>query len=291
MGKCLAFVLGGGGARGAMQIGALRALFEAGYRPDLLLGTSIGAANATALALWGANLEGVGMLERVYQEITEANLMDPHLGRLVLSALSGRQNMRATQRVRELCIAKGITSDLRFGQIQNLRLGLVSADLNAGQRVIYGVDPGQSVLEGLMASIALSPWFAPVENNGRYIVDGGFVSNLPIEPAITMGATEIIALDLFDPASLPGSVRGANEYVEKLISTVTQRQRSLETELAQLKKVQVHCVKLRSTPPLPIWDFRNCLQLVETGYEITRRTIVDWPLESRQDFVTAELHS
>jgi len=41
MKKCLAFVLGGGGARGALQVGALRALFEAGFKPDLLVGTSI----------------------------------------------------------------------------------------------------------------------------------------------------------------------------------------------------------------------------------------------------------
>jgi predicted patatin/cPLA2 family phospholipase len=49
MEKCLAFVLGGGGVRGALQVGALRALFEANYQPDLLVGISIGAANAAGL--------------------------------------------------------------------------------------------------------------------------------------------------------------------------------------------------------------------------------------------------
>ncbi len=48
MEKCLAFVLGGGGARGAMQVGAFRALFEAGYKPDLLVGTSIGRSTRPA---------------------------------------------------------------------------------------------------------------------------------------------------------------------------------------------------------------------------------------------------
>ena len=63
MNKCLAFVLGGGGARGAMQVGALRALIEAGLKPDLLVGTSIGAVNATGLALWGVSLAGIEALE------------------------------------------------------------------------------------------------------------------------------------------------------------------------------------------------------------------------------------
>lgn len=53
MERCTAFVLGGGGSRGALQVGALRALLEAGIVPDLLVGTSIGAANAAGLALWG----------------------------------------------------------------------------------------------------------------------------------------------------------------------------------------------------------------------------------------------
>ena len=50
MEKCLTIVLGGGGGRGAMQVGALRALFEAGYKPDLQVGTSIGAGNTAGLA-------------------------------------------------------------------------------------------------------------------------------------------------------------------------------------------------------------------------------------------------
>jgi predicted acylesterase/phospholipase RssA len=51
--KQVAFVLSGGGARGALQVGALHALFEHGFQPDLLVGTSIGAVNAAFLALHG----------------------------------------------------------------------------------------------------------------------------------------------------------------------------------------------------------------------------------------------
>jgi len=68
--------IGGGGARGAMQVGALRALIEAGFRPDLLVGTSIGAVNAAGLALWGVDLTGIEALERAYAQIASANLMD-----------------------------------------------------------------------------------------------------------------------------------------------------------------------------------------------------------------------
>jgi NTE family protein len=276
MSGCLAFVLGGGGARGALQIGALRALFEAGYKPDLLVGTSIGAVNAVGLALWGVNLDGVTALEWAYQEMAESGLMDSHLERLALRTLSGRPNYAGSQRVRKFMIGAGLSPDLRFGQIENVRLGLVSVDLNSSQTLIYGRDPTQSVLDGLMASIAIPPWFAPVEEEGRYIVDAGAVSNLPIESAIRLGATEIIALDLNDPASWIGNVRRSNQQADHFIYTVLQRQRYMETAFAEAKGVPVDCVELRSSPAAPLWDFGAYKDLVERGYEIASRTISDW---------------
>ncbi len=276
MKRCLAFVLGGGGARGAMQLGALRYLFECGYKPDLLVGTSIGAVNAAGLALWGVNLDGVTALEWAYQNVAEAHLMDPRLGRLLLRALSGHPNHHASQRVRDYFIQAGITPDLRFEHITDVRLGLIGADLDQGQPVIYGLDPGQSILDGLMASIALPPWFAPVKQDGQYIVDGGAVSNLPVEPALTLGASEIIALDLNDPAFLSGSQRGLNRYVEKLIYAVTQRQICLETALAEARGVPVYSLQLRSTPPVPMWDFSTYRQLIQTGHEIARSQVPAW---------------
>ena len=77
MKKCTAFVLGGGGSRGALQVGAMRALLEAGIAPDLLVGTSIGAGNATGLALWGADLAGLTALEAVWDTISGEQLLDP----------------------------------------------------------------------------------------------------------------------------------------------------------------------------------------------------------------------
>jgi predicted acylesterase/phospholipase RssA len=62
MDKKLAFVLSGGGARGALQVGALYALLEYGLQPDLLVGVSIGAANATYLAMNGFSKESLGIL-------------------------------------------------------------------------------------------------------------------------------------------------------------------------------------------------------------------------------------
>jgi NTE family protein len=107
MEKCLAFVLGGGGVRGAIQVGALRALFEAGYKPNLLVGTSIGAVNAAGLVFWGTNQDGITALEQAYRKMEEGHLMDQRPDQLVFHALSGRPNRHASQRIADLAISKG----------------------------------------------------------------------------------------------------------------------------------------------------------------------------------------
>jgi NTE family protein len=276
MKKCLAFVLGGGGARGALQVGALRALLEAGRKPDLLVGTSIGAINATALALWGINLDGIEALERAYQRMQDSKLLDPRLLQFAWNAVSRSQNHRGSRSAREFLIAEGVLPDLRFGQLKNVRLATVAANLHTGGPVIYGCDPEQSVMEGVLASIAIPPWFAPIEREGQYIVDGGALSNLPVEPAIRLGATEIIALDLHDDDAYGDVSKTIDPLLTKLASAVTRRQLDLEMELAAARGVSVHYVSLRSMPPVPLWDFKTHRDLFRTGYETMKNEMAGW---------------
>jgi NTE family protein len=281
MKKCLAFVLGGGGARGAMQVGALRALFEAGVKPDLLVGTSIGAINATALALWGVDLAGIEALERAYQRMQDSRLLDPRLLQFAWNAVSRQSNHRGSRFAREFLIAEGILPDLRFGQLKNVRLATVAADLHTGGPVIYGWDPEQSVMEGVLASIAIPPWFAPIEKEGHYIVDGGALSNLPIEPAIRLGASKIIALDLHDSDAYADMNKTIDPLLTKLAAAVTQRQLGLEMELASARGVSVQYVSLRSTPPVPLWDFKTHRDLFKIGYETMKNEMSRWPQNSQ----------
>ncbi len=283
MKKCQAFVLGGGGSRGALEVGALRALFEAGFQPDLLVGTSIGAVNAVGLALWGVNRTGIERLERAYRNLAASRLMDPRLIQFAaLGVLSGRPDQYVSRRVEQFFITEGITPDLRFRQFPGVRLGVVGSDLDAGETVIYGKDPEQPILQGLMASIALPFWFAPVVKDGHCLIDGGVLSNLPIESALKLGATEIIALDLNDPGWLMGGGNGHGQYLEKLLFAMTQRQVHMEMELAAARNVSVRYVSLRSSSSIPIWDFRTHRDLFKTGYEIMQQKISSWQQDRPQ---------
>ena len=90
MSKQLAFVLSGGAARGALQVGALRALLEADIRPDMLVGTSIGAVNAAYLALRGVSLESIGRLAENWRDAAHADLLPTNYLCVTLSALFNR---------------------------------------------------------------------------------------------------------------------------------------------------------------------------------------------------------
>src|SRR5512138_3675912 len=248
MKKCLAFVLAGGGSRGALEVGALRALFEAGIKPDLLVGTSIGAVNAAGLALWGVNLAGIEALEHLYQRMQDSKLLDPRLLQFAWNAVSRRPNHRASRYAREFMIAEGITPEICFGQINSVRLATVAADLHTGKSIIYGMDPAHSVMEGVLASIAIPPWFAGIEKDDQYIIDGGAVSNLPIEPAIKLAATEIIALDIHDPKVASSANQIVDPLLTKLAFAIIKRELHLELELAAAHGIPVHYVSLRSSP-------------------------------------------
>jgi len=274
----LAFVLGGGGSRGAMQVGALRALFEAGYYPDLVTGTSIGAANGAFLAVHGFTQQGISKLEQVWKSTVDQDLLPTNLWWQTMQTFFKQTKGFSQQRIREFAIANGLLPDLRFKDLP-IKFFPVAADLNAGCPVIFGLDAEEFVLESVLASMSLPPWITPEEKNGRLLMDGGAVSNLPVEAALRQGATEIIALDLSDPSDGEDLKPGLRNFFLKLDKTMEGRQTELEIELANACGVPVHRLPLIGERPVPLWDFRFSAELMEHGYQLTRQIISTWPAE------------
>lgn len=272
MNKTLAFVLSGGGSRGALQVGALQALLEGGWQPDLLVGTSIGSVNAAYLALHGFTKQSLERLAEVWRQVAAMDLLPANYVWLAVRAMLGRSAKDPAQRIRDFFIAHGITPELCFGGLGPPRLAVVSTDLNTGKPVLHGLQPEENVLEGLLLSTALPPWVMPVKRHGHYEMDGGLVSNLPIEPALRAGATEIVALDLLDTRDLLGSNR-LTGFLGKVSMAVEKRQADLELELAQARGIPILYIDLFGKTPLPFWDFQHSDELISAGYEITRRTI------------------
>jgi NTE family protein len=183
----VAYVLGGGAAFGAVQVGMLRALEEVGMRPDLVVGTSVGSLNGAVVA---HNPRGAAeRLRPIWASMTtDAVFPGGWLTRL-----------------RTLQTAKGwISTDAGLGAIIEAHLpvrqfdGLalpyaaVVADFATGEALM--VDEGD-LRPAVMASCAIPGVFPPVQHLGRTLVDGGLVANVPVVQALRMGAASVVVLD------------------------------------------------------------------------------------------------
>jgi NTE family protein len=277
MQKQLAFVLGAGGSRGALQVGALRALAEAGYHPDILVGASVGAVNATYLAVNGTDLTTITRLEEAWLDLQAMELAPSNYLWVSLRVLLNRPTRAISHRLEKFFIEHGLSREVCFRDITGVRLGILATDLNSGSPVLYGQNLEQSVLDGMLASIALPPWISPLEKEGLLLVDGGVISCLPIESALAMGATEIIALDLLDARETLAERPVLGQLISKLVNTVEMRQLELEIALAQARGVAVRRLNLFAQEPVGLWDFRHTPELIETGYVTTQTAIAAWP--------------
>jgi len=284
MKKCVAFVLSGGGARGAFQVGALKALLEAGYQPDLLVGTSVGAINSAYLALHGVDLASVEKLIQVWQEAKQADLLPSNYLKISLRMLLNRDLDYSAHHMRDFYISHGLNPELTFADIKSVRLITVAADLNSGKPVLHGTNPQDSILEGVLASTALPPWVPPMEQGDRLLVDGGVVSVLPIEVAIKAGASEIFALDVSDSRPANISAHGVVPFLGKVIATSNYRQVELEMALAKAQGVSVRYIQLIGDDPVTIWDFDKTESRITKGYELARQTIDLWKSEPQSWF-------
>ncbi len=170
--------LGSGSARGWAHVGVIRALEQAGIRPDLVCGTSIGA-------LVGA-IYAAGELERFEQWLLGLGIAD------VLSfvdvGLSG--GMIKGERLMEFFRSKFVDRPL---EDLPKPFAAVATALHTGREVWLREG---STIDAVRASIALPALFAPVIHEGRLLVDGGLVNPVPVSLARAMGADIVIAVDL-----------------------------------------------------------------------------------------------
>lgn len=267
----LAFVLSGGGPRGAMQVGALRALMEADIVPDILVGTSIGAVNSVYLARYGYSPETLDYIVDMWDSSARGNMAFGDFVQAALrTLLPGINNNSYLEQARAFHSKYGITPDLRFKDLTGPELYIVTADISHHRIRIFGEDPEGLVLESMLASVAIPPWIPPIDINGSLHLDGGAVSDVPIEPAIRMGATEMFVLDLFNPPPPSNKVQGVKSLMDRVIATMEARHLELEMTLAELKGAPIHHWLLRYPVDIPLWDMSHTHNLIHAGYETAR---------------------
>ncbi|MBI2771236.1 MAG: patatin-like phospholipase family protein [Burkholderiales bacterium] len=175
----IGLALGGGAARGFAHVGVIQVLEEAGFRPDLVVGTSAGSLVA-ALYASGRNAT---QLQQVAVEMEEAAFTDWTLPIFSRGMLRGE------------ALARYVNAQVGNKLIENMTvpLGIVATDLNSGHGVLFQRgDTGTAV----RASSAVPAVFLPVKIGTHEYVDGGLVSPVPVRYARQMGAELVIAVDI-----------------------------------------------------------------------------------------------
>ncbi len=194
----ITLVCGGGGAKAAAHIGALRALEEAGLHPTRFLGTSMGSVFA---AVFASGVNSREALERV-STVAESGIVETDTLALVRGLWA-----RSLLKPGPFRAALGrLVSARSFAELAH-PLTVTAVDLDHGELVTFG-DGGRPVplLDALYASCALPVFLPPGVIEGRRYADGGLRSVVPLELAARHPARLIVAVDVgpgFDELALP----------------------------------------------------------------------------------------
>jgi NTE family protein len=185
--KRVAFVLGGGGHMGAHEVGMIRALLEHDVRPDLIVGTSVGAMNGAALAA-RPSLETVRDLESVWMNFDESRVFGDSLFARTTTLVKSRTYLHSNRPLRQLL--ERMLPVKRFEDVE-IPFQCVAANIERAAEHWFSSGP---LVEAILASCAVPGILPPVEIDGEHFVDGGVVNSIPIGRAVDLGATEIYVL-------------------------------------------------------------------------------------------------
>jgi NTE family protein len=233
-----AFVLGGGGVLGAYEVGMLRALTEAGVRPDLVVGTSVGAVNGAVVAAdpaaATARLAAMWQGDELRQAFSE-NLW----GRAVRLARSGT-HLHSIEPLRRM-LADALPGD-NFEDLQ-VPFHCVAASIEHASAAWFSSGP---VVPAVLASCAVPGLLPPVEFNGEHYFDGGLVHSIPVGRAVALGARTVYVLHVGRIERPPTVPRRPWEV--GLVAFEIARQHRFHEEMAALPAdVRVHVLPAGAT--------------------------------------------
>ena len=234
--KKVGLVLGGGGAKGAAEVGVLKVLEEADIPVDYIAGTSIGAIVGGLYAI-GYDAADIDSL---YRNQDWLFLLSDQVKRESETFLSKEEREKYIVHIplskeRKVSLPTGyvkgqnifnLFSKLTVGYHQvddfsNLPIPFrcVAVDLVDGKEVVFS---SGSLPMAMRASMSIPGVFAPVEWKGKMLVDGGALNNLPVDVAKEMGADVIICVDLSTGWKKKEELKSPSAVVEQLIGMMGQ---------------------------------------------------------------------
>lgn len=225
-----ALVLGGGGTLGAVQASFIRRLAELAVPIDLVVGTSVGALNAAYVAFHQPSDHDC--LHDIWAGLQRRRLYGRNPLQVLRNLATGRLALYDHDLVRSLVAAHVPSDDFAAARIP---LAITAANLCTGQRHVFREG---SIMQAIQASTAIPGVFAPVRIGPDLLVDGGVVAGLDIETAVSLGATQVIAVDL--RPSLPTRCpRNIVEVITRSLEVLAESRSVCSAEHVQYPGVRI----------------------------------------------------
>ncbi len=264
-------VLGGGALKGLAHIGALRALDEAGIRPDVYAGTSIGAMICAAAA---GGRTPAQMAERASRLRRRDLFRINHLGMLIERMASRSIYLEAP--LRALCdelVPEGTFEDV------DTKLLVTAVDLERAMPVVFG-RPGMrdvSMRDAVYASCALPGFFPPGEVNGHSFIDGGTTDNLPVAIA-ALGVDALIAVDV-GMADVPVEAHVSSQGFASIFMRAASMMMHEQQQQVLERWVKPPLLLVRPAVSHIGWfSFSHVDELLQVGYDAMKTALVDFPV-------------
>lgn len=165
----------------------LRALLERGIRPDLVVGTSVGALNGAAVAA-DPTLDMVTRLRSVWLNLDDDRIFGGSFFTGAANLVRSRTHLHSNRQLREL-----IAEILPVARFEELSVPFQCVAACIERAAEHWFHEG-SLVDAILASAAVPGVLPPVEIDGEHFVDGGIVNSIPIARAVELGATEIYVL-------------------------------------------------------------------------------------------------
>ncbi|OBF28470.1 patatin [Mycobacterium sp. ACS1612] len=182
-----AFVLGGGGLLGAAEAGMASALLDAGVRPDVVCGTSVGAINGAALAA-DPTPAGARQLMTFWEALPDEGALDGSVLRRAAEVVRRRTSLHGNGELRRL-----LHEYLPARTFEELAVPFECVAASIEQAREHWFNSGD-LIEPVLASCALPGVFPPVRIGDQHYFDGGLVNSIPLNRAVQHGADTIWVL-------------------------------------------------------------------------------------------------
>ena len=227
-----AFVFGGGGRWGAVEVGMLRALVAAGIEPDLIVGTSIGAMNGAVFAS-DPGPPGLATVERLWADAAAKGLINARIVDRVRTFARSRIAIQETEPLRGL-----LREALPVDRIEDLAVPFqcVAASIERATEHWFTSGP---LIEAILASSAVPALFAPVAIDGEHFYDGGLVNSVPVDRAVALGATTVFVLQV---GRIEQPLRVPSKFWEPALVAfeIARRHRFVTAQTGVPEEVAVH---------------------------------------------------